>query len=213
MDITKLTGALIVSAYRTKGYILRTDPDFLNLFGIRANKPDTNTFQDGVGWMTFDGTNWIWKIYPATTEPGFYYLENPMNVEGTHILVPGQYLDSHMLGLHKQEYEAFVQCGKMSFYTDNNKNDVVDMNPDTIVALQSAGVDIHRANPDQTSTVVGKWSAACQVVADPVNFAEMISMAHKHTAIYPNLFSYTLFDELDVFPEVISAVPTLGPIS
>lgn len=45
---------------------------------------------------------------------------------------------------------------------------------------------------------VGEWSAGCQVIANPTNFAKLIALAEKHRGLYGNTFTYTLLRQEDV---------------
>ena len=62
------------------------------------------------------GNAWETLLCDATTDPGLYYLEHPMNVDGTAILIPGQYIGSHKTGLHKGDH-ALIQCGKLRVWS------------------------------------------------------------------------------------------------
>ena len=194
MDWMKVTTDKLVAAYTKKNYILKRGIYCANVFGIRANTPATNTFDDIVGILRVNhGNQWEALLCDATTDPGFYYLENPMNVEGTAILIPGQYVGSHKTGLHKGDH-ALIQCGKLRVWRDRNKDDVYDhTNPQDAI---NTGIDIHHAGV--ASTVVGNWSAACQVIARRTEFDSfMFEIAEHLTAGFEDLFDYTLFEELD----------------
>lgn len=193
----KITPESVEKAYRTKGYKLSIGNFYMNPFGIRASGGFTNTFNDVVGLMyKGDGDKWIVEMFDATTDPGKEHLETPINAKGTGILVPGQYINSHTIGLHHGEYEALVQCNPMKLYRDNNRNDSYDMNPE-MIEYGVFGVNIHRANKAAKSTYVSKWSAACQVVADPWDFERFMELCKTHDTIYGPQFTYTLFDEKD----------------
>ena len=70
-----------------------------------------------------------WEHYrwPITTDPGLYWLENPMNVDGTAILAPGQYRGAYRIGKHRDDYQAVVQTGgEVAVYRDDDRNALLD---------------------------------------------------------------------------------------
>lgn len=44
---------------------------------------------------------WNYFVFPATTDPGTFYRENPLSVKGTAIMKPGQYRGAYMIGRHR----------------------------------------------------------------------------------------------------------------
>src|SRR3990167_8174555 len=87
-----------------KGYAFfeKADKPFnLNIIGIRSsnNKPDSFDDLITVSWNYKAGWNLL--KFSATTDPGLYWLNNPINVEGTAILAPGQYRGAFCKGFHK----------------------------------------------------------------------------------------------------------------
>ena len=168
----------------------------LNVVGIRTSDMTANTFND---WITvFYMSKGIWNFFafPATTDPGTYYRENPMNVDGTAILKPGQYKGSHKIGKHRGKYTALVQSKSVTVYRDNDKNKTLN----TAGAKEKTGlfgINIHRANASTASTNVDKWSAGCQVFQDPDHFDFFITLCQRQQKSYGNSFSYTLLEEKD----------------
>lgn len=59
------------------------------------------------------------------------------------------------------------------------------------------GINIHRSNAHRTSTVIGKWSAGCQVLQDPAHFWFLFDLCELSAATFSNSFSYTLLEEND----------------
>ena len=68
----------------------------LNIIGIRSKDHQPNSFDDRICIVYRDEQGWITRTWECTTEPGKYWLENPSNVSGTAILVPGQYRSVYM---------------------------------------------------------------------------------------------------------------------
>lgn len=186
-------------AYSNKGYkIFKGDgvKDFdVNIFGIRSSNNCAGEFDDKVGmfWLNTQG-NWQLEVYEATTDPGQYWLDHPMNVKGTAILVPGQYRGSHRIGLHRGQYKALVQKGKLSVYRDNSKDEILDKETSTIMT-GLFGINIHKASSLFRPAEVGRWSAGCQVIADPDYFEEFMHICKLASKNWGNSFSYTLLDE------------------
>jgi hypothetical protein len=60
------------------------------------------------------------------------------------------------------------------------------------------GIDSHRANKDMKSVNVNKWSAGCQVIASPVDFAIYLATAKKQKESgHGSKFTYILLEESD----------------
>lgn len=188
----------IVKGYAKLGYQLKDNPYQANVLGIRSDNPATNEFDDAVGLIFMDFENrWNLRLFRATTDPGTYWLQNPMNVKGTAILPPGQYKNSHRLGKHKGQYDALVQAGPLKLWRDKNKDTVIDFTD--LSVSESDGINIHRANPEARSTAVDKWSAGCQVIADGKVDYEIFMFFCRHSAAVYGLFDYTLFEQRQVF--------------
>lgn len=184
----------VKAAYAANGYTLSTRGDYnLNIFGIRTNDPVSNAFNDVVGVLFKVVGEWVLKKYDATTDPGIYWRNNLMNVNGTAILQPGFYKGAFRIGMHQGKYEALVQNVPFKFWRDKNKDDTLDMEGKTYTEV--AGVNLHHAGAD--SKQVDKWSAGCQVIANRDNFKELMSIVHKSQA--GNTFSYALFTEQQFF--------------
>jgi len=192
-NIRKIINSLNYSFYENGKYNL-------NIIGVRTNTSNvSNTFRDTMYVIYKDSINkdakFILKTYKITTTPGLSQLDKPSNVKGTAILVPNQYKGSWKLGLHKGKYEALVQIKPVKVYRDNNKDNKYDFSPK---AMDNGifGINIHRANPKMPSTIVGNWSAGCQVFSDPKEFAEFIKLCKLQNKTYnSNNFTYTLINK------------------
>ena len=181
-----------------KRYTVFTQPYRLNIVGVRDLSGEPNRFNDSINVFFKDNVgSWTFKSNPATTDPGTYYLLNPMNVSGTAIVVPGQYPNSHALGLHRGEYTALVQRGPITVVRDPNKDDRLDFTAGTPIS-GVYGINIHRATSSGSSTVVDRYSAGCQVFANSSDFAQFIQWCQRHSQMYGNTFTYTLLEEADL---------------
>ncbi len=139
-----------------------TKPYDLNMFGIRNPNNIPDSFDDiiGVCWTDFNGNNNI-MTFPATTDPGLYYLKNPINVKGTGILAIGYHQAMWKRGMHKGK-PALIQANPCKALRDNNRDGKLDFDVKTI-DVGMFGCDFHRANDGRQTKTVGKWSAMCQV--------------------------------------------------
>nr|WP_238937526.1 hypothetical protein [Pseudoalteromonas sp. S16_S37] len=168
----------------------------LNIIGIRSDNTRANTFNDLICVLYQQNGEWQLKQYKATTDAGIYWRKHPMNVDGTAVLVAGQHLGLWTFGYHQGKYKALVQNKPVLVLRDNDKNE--DLQTDGSQAeLQSGyfGINCHRAGEHVESKLVGKWSAGCQVIADPRDYEEFISLCEQSAARYGTIFSYTLLEQ------------------
>lgn len=171
----------------------------INIIGVRRDNAGTNTFDDFIV-VIYKNANLkdIIKVYPATTDPGQYWLENPMNPRGTAVLVPGQYRGTWKLGKHQNKYEALVQRKTVKVWRDNTKDSTIDYDSFSNINEGFFGINIHRSNPYDKSYVVNRWSAGCQVFQSVHDFDEFMDICRRSSALYGNSFSYTLLTEQDL---------------
>lgn len=185
----------IYNTFKRKGYIINEGILELNIFGIRNSDVNANTFDDLIG-VLYKGINGEWNIvqYPATTDPGEYYRLNPMNSDGTAILIPKQFRKVYKFGKHTG-YPALEQIAPMEYVRDANRNKVLDFLYKNIgfkVFKELAKTNIHKAG--KNSKLVDKWSAGCQVLANEDDFEELLTVVKDSLANgKPNEFDYTLF--------------------
>lgn len=194
----------ILAQMKIKGYkVFSNDrlPYNLNLIAIRSKDLQSNTFNDTLHiiWK-YDGI-WNHLAMKMTTDPGVFYREHPMNVNGTAILVPGQYLHTFALGLY-HGYTVLRQKAPMRYWRDNDKNVTIDILPQSQVYTEIANTHIHHAGVH--STQVDKWSAGCQVLQHSTDLDLLVELCKKAQQYYQinkafesTLFSYTLLDEWD----------------
>jgi hypothetical protein len=185
----------LIEHMKKLGHVVFEDGQYnLNLVGVRSKSKYANSFNDVMYCFYKDSDDkWVLHSWTVTTDPGLYWLKNPGRVVGTAILAPGQYRAAYTLGLHRGDYPALVQCKPVTLFRDSNKDEVLDfVNP---VDGQMTGINIHRANPSRKSSVVDKWSAGCQVFADPREFDTLMSLYKKAAAIWGAKITYTLLEE------------------
>jgi hypothetical protein len=160
-------------------------PQF-HLVGIRskANKP--NEFDDLIAVINNNEINW----YTCTTNPGTHWLLNLLNPKGAALLKPGQYLNTWQLGLHQGKYQALTQCKNVTVFRDGDKDNIAEETKVTQTGM--FGINIHRANEKLVSKLIDKWSAGCQVLNEPKQFAELLTKC-KQSGL--KQFTYTLLNE------------------
>ena len=187
----------LATVMEKKGYKVFRDPSGhdLNLVGIRTSDMSANSFNDWLcAFYYFDG-RWNYFAFPVTTDPGTYYREHPVNVEGTAILKPGQYRGLWKIGRHKG-YKALQQNKPATVYRDADRDNFLDVaNQDEQSGM--FGINCHRSNSARASLRVDRWSAGCQVFQDPDHFAFLLKLCERGAVKFGNSFTYTLLAEND----------------
>ena len=185
----------ITNALRLKTYEIYNKPYQLNIIGIRSDSIVPNQFDDQIHVFFKNGSNqWVHYIFPATTDPGTYWLKNPLNPQGTAILSQGQYRDAYQIGLHRGKYYALVQKRPVTVLRDYDRNAMLDFHngrPETGMF----GINIHHASVNGTTKTVDNYSAGCQVFANIIEFNLFMQLCEKHKQLYGNNFTYTLIDK------------------
>lgn len=183
---------------KQKGFIINEKPMQLNIWGFRANTTTPNSFDDEMHVFTnislTKRKKWAYYVFKCTTDPGTFWLKNPMNAQGTAILNAGQYIDSHAIGLHRGKYKALVQIGLVSVTRDYNRDSVLDFNNGK-VQKGRFGINIHRASKTGETFHVDKYSAGCQVFKNGKDFAFFMQLCELHKQHHGNKFTYTLVDK------------------
>ena len=161
----------IVQAMTALGHWIARHPDCKNIVYVEGLNMDgepndnaPNKFNDVrmVLQIRKDGVPEISKIWKATTEPGTYWTQHPMEATGAARIAFGQY-KAWTVGIHHygkpNAHEALVQADKIRVYRDLNKD--YSRTGDTLyegvfVINQHWGYDL----PDYD---LGKSSAGCLV--------------------------------------------------
>lgn len=173
-------------------------PYDLNLFGIRNPNPKPDAWDDTIG-IAFRDRNGYGRVavWPGTTDPGLYYLQNPLTSSGCIIVDFGHHPKCYRRGLHRG-YKALKQVAPMRYLFDVNKDGVLDWNTSKRETSLRA-TNMHRGLENSIVATVGKFSAGCQVVQHPNDFAYLLSIVDLQAAwIGSDLLSYTVFNEADV---------------
>jgi hypothetical protein len=154
--------------------------------GVRSKANLPNQFDDLFALIQGDNIRW----FTCTTNPGTHWLKNILNPKGAALLKPNQYVDTWEIGLHQGKYEAFRQCKPVEVYRDGDKDDVAEET--SVIDKGLFGINIHRANEKAISKLIDKWSAGCQVLNNPADFALLLSSAKESKQKH---FTYTLLRE------------------
>jgi hypothetical protein len=154
--------------------------------GIRSTANLPNQFDDLFGMVYSDKVEW----FTCTTNPGTHWLKNLLNPKGAALLKANQYKDTWSIGLHQGKYKAFCQVKPVEVFRDKNLDDKAEETATIDKGL--FGINIHRANEKFTSKLIDKWSAGCQVLNNPADFAKVLAAAE---ATKQKAFTYTLLKE------------------
>mgnify|MGYP003113969824 FL=1 len=203
----KLTRDLIEETVKDRGYNWFDKGDYnLNIVGVRNSSTGdevTNKFDDKITLSYKVEGEWKFYSFDATTDPGKYWVENIMRVEGVACLKPGQY-KSYRIDKHRGIYDCLAQReGEVTVYRDNNKDGCYDLD-DNNTQTGFFGINIHRATAraGKKSTQVDKWSAGCQVIASNDDWSEFIFACYKAREIWGNKFTYTLINSEDIYGDI-----------
>jgi len=180
------------------GYVVFKRPYELNIIGIRANSTVSDSFDDQILCFWYDERGELfYRVFRASTDPGTFWLNNPMQERGAAILKGGQYLHAWQLittnrfGFPTKE---LMQVQPVTIIRDYNRDAILDFY-NGLEDTGLFGINLHTGTiPNATSPTVGKWSAGCQVFAVWSEWVEFITLVEKHISLYGNSLSYTLLD-------------------
>ena len=185
----------IMSHKYNVGDAMFTNPDLsprLCLIGVRAIEQG-DVFNDVLFAVTIEHVTYVVKKYAITTDPGVYYLNNPLHPKGTLILAEGVHKNLFRLGKHRGLYTALVQANPTTVIRDNDKDNKLDF--DSKRDFGMFGINMHRATANGVATKVGNFSAGCQVFKNADLFNEEFIpfvQSFKQTT-----FDYVLLNESD----------------
>lgn len=198
----------------------------LNIMAVRTRDVEANTFNDWLTCFGFGAYDMLRPegseeyacgvTVPCTTDPGQYWRDNPPDRRGVAILLPGQYRGFFEIGKHQGKYEALCQRtqgrywrvrhdypdwkGLYQLMLDRSEGLIGSSSnplPPGITETQEIiGSNLHRASAKRKSTVVERWSAACQVAALYFHFDMIMDMARGQRDMGGGrTFTYTLLME------------------
>lgn len=186
----------LLDILESKGFAVFENGDYnLNIIGVRKRNGTPNKFDDTLVVIYKRWGLWQERRFAITTDPGIYWLHNPMRVEGTAILVHDkQYRGCWQLGKHRGKYTALCQVKPVDVYRDNDKDSTHDMQDDRIYT-GLYGINIHKSGKGKTNNV-NKWSAGCQVFAIDEDYNEFIDLCKMQVnMLKAKSFTYTLLME------------------
>lgn len=199
----------IKNAYEKHGFTFFTKPYSLNIFGVRANISEPNSFDDiiGVAFIDDSGLEQCFT-FEATTDAGVSVLGNKYGgTNGTLIMIPGQYYSMFKVGRHKNKYPALVQNISIEVIRDNNKDGMLDF--DALARdFGMFGLNLHHANTNENfpSVNVDNWSWGCQVIRKIDDWDFFWSVVKESESRYGDTFTYTLFDDKHYDNELIRGI-------
>lgn len=182
-DTNDLAGK-IAKAMQCNGYWLSRHPECFNIIYIegcsvdgKANDNPPNQFNDVRLLLSIeqDGTPSIVGKWEATTEPGRYWTEQPMDTRGAARIAFGQY-KSWVVGTHRagttSAHEALVQVADVTVHRDKNKDFIRDNDTKYTGVFginQHWGYDLPIDN-------LGKSSAGCLVGRTKTGHRQFMSL-------------------------------------
>jgi hypothetical protein len=183
---------------RRKGYRLYDDPHRLNIVAYRSKHVRSNRFDDEVHvFYKNDDGRWVYHVFPATTDPGQYWLDNPMHPQGTAFLRKGQYVDAYGIGYHRGQYEALVQMQPVTVIRDYDRKGLFRWFESGTADTGNFGINVHRAEGTGTTKTIDRHSAGCLVFARAEDFTYFMQLTTAHRNRYGNRFTLTLVDFRD----------------
>lgn len=193
-----------------KGHVIYTEPYRLNIWGFRANTEKPNVFDDELHVFTNISqtkiVKWAYLVFKITTDPGTYWLQNPLNPKGTAILKAGQYLDAYSIDKHRNKYYALCQrLAKVTVIRDYDRDAILDFNNGK-EQTGMFGINIHRARKTGSTYSVDRHSAGCQVFKNAQDFDFFMKLCEVHRKFYGNKFTYTLVDKRMEFRKTLKKI-------
>ena len=181
----------IVRRCEALGHPMHTDGQ-VNLIGVRSANRQAGAFDDWIHLAWAEDGAFSLRRYAITTDPGVPWLEDGPD-RGTAILAPGSW-PVYKFDLHQGRvgYRTLCQrAGTVKVYRDATGDSTLDMDPKKITEGWY-GINIHHAGED--STLVGRWSAGCQVFRRKADWAEAMDICEARIPA-DGIFTYTLIEE------------------
>ena len=179
-------------------------PYNLNIVGVRTADMTPNVFNDFEYCFWKYKGSWEGLKFQVTTDPGLYYLKNPLNTAGTAIIKPGQYPGLWQRGLHQGKYTALRQVGNISVYRDANRDGKYDISG-KVYTGDNFGINNHRAVENGRSIMVEKWSAGCVVFEDYYHFEIFMRLISEAEKNWTNTFTFSLLTAQEIFAQPLAA--------
>ena len=176
--------------------------DQINMIAIRTKLQVPDVFND-VLCIVYKKAG-VETLYTATitTEPGTTYQKKLLNAKGCWVMMPAQMINAYKAGLHqgKADHRCLKSVGKIYGLREDDKDGIILNDKDAVsswVDGTTVGANIHGASKDHDSTVIGSWSAGCQVHNRWSKKEEMMSIVDLYKDVNHGLVTYTLINEAD----------------
>lgn len=176
----------------------------VNIVGIEGinqdgtfNNDQPDRWNDLIGLLSFENGYPIWLcLFVGTTEPGSYYVKNPLNIGGAARLDTGYHEALWQIGLHRG-YTALTQTGTARLVRDGNRNHRRD---DKKTLEKWRGVNLHTTKTTGwrgmfNNSSIGRWSAGCTVIKKPEEFQKFMGYvmgSSQYKADKAHKFDYRL---------------------
>jgi hypothetical protein len=210
-----LAGA-IWNAMTAKGYWLARMRTWVNIVYVEGANPDgtqngnlPNQFNDLRTIVTVEqGRPVVLGQWTATTEPGKYYTENPLNPKGAARIALDQFkawsVGTHGAGI--AAHEALIQAGMIRVFRDLNQD--YRREGDAVEASANFGVNQHWGYDLQD---VGKASAGCLVGRTRNGhrqFMELVKSDPRYLVNRNYRFMTAILTAEDLQPHLDLTIPT-----
>lgn len=192
----------LLASFGAKEYFVDNREFALNLIGVRAKSRRAGKYDDYIIGLRLEDNDWIVYQWPATVDASVSYLKRPINKAGTAGLVAGQYLDTWKIDSHNGWVRTLCQrSGPVRVYRDNDRDTTYDYS-ESKIQKGYFGINFHpdRNEPSGKSGRNWRSSAGCQVFRYREDHRVFMELVDQHNNLYGNLFSYTLFEEKDIYP-------------
>ena len=183
----------IVRRCEALGHPIHVDGQ-VSLIGVRSLSRQAGAFDDWMFLVWAEDGAWSLRRYAITTDPGIPWLESS-SARGTAILAPGSW-PVYKFDLHQGRvgYRTLCQrAGTVQVYRDATGDSTLDMDPDSLDDGWF-GINIHHAGED--STLVGRWSAGCQVFKRKADWSAAMDICEARIPA-DGIFTYTLIEETE----------------
>lgn len=189
----------ILHRLKSMGYVVFDgDKDYdLNLIGVRSKSREPGKWDDHFHVVYKELGDWIEEVYECTTDPSAEQHLDPTNPKGVAILKAGQYRGVWKLDMHAGKYLALCQRGaKVTVYRDRNRDRYSDMGVGVPEDTGWFGINCHRGHSSRLVETTKWYSAGCQVIWSPIDWARLITLAQLQVEHgLGNSFTYTLVEE------------------
>ena len=200
----------IIKYMLVKNYHISSKPSEYNIVyveGIDAdgteNNDAPNKFNDRrILIEIVDSIPKIIGNWEATTEPGTFWTNNPMNSKGAARIKFDQF-KAWRVGTHKIQFPALLQVADITVHRDFDRNGF--RTGDKLDTGSDFGINQHHAN-DASRHDIGRWSAGCLVgrsKAEHNKFMEIIMQDRRYNLNSNYIFETTIIpgdDLLKQFP-------------